>query len=432
MADLVKKPFFDNRYSEKILYGFILFFLLFKIIKTLLDLQPTGDESFFINELLRFRSDGLYVAFSEGISHLYILLAAYFDMVICNPLLSLRIVSLIQIPVFLLVVYKISCITFESKECVHLSLFTAMSIVIGSRAGTMFFRGINDSLMVTLAFICTFFLLIYTESRKVKYIIYSSIFCGLMFWVRQFSILIAVGFITFIIVLIIQSLITKRTIKNTARSALIFLMIGVVVAIIPQIPSLKENNRISFETKSGRLGVSWEQRNWLTAKFRYNNNSLFAYRSASWEEASDYIEMHRDDSIPNGLIERLKADPKIVIDSFISSMFFRVPYILFVSIGILFFLFLDFLRNAEKNIREKLHFKSLFLLLFLSVTTGVCLTVINYVEHRWLFVSVVCGLLLALSQLETYRARYVYNIIINIQVLFVVVSVSYGLFRGLF
>ena len=185
--------------------------------------------------------------------------------------------------------------------------------------------------MLLLALSSMYFLLNYNNTLLLKDLIIAALFSGMMLWVRSFSIIIMGGYLAWIFLF---AILKSPFWKNFGR-AVIYVLIIVLIALIPQIPSLLENGNINFEHKGGKEH-NWDERNWLTRVKRYNSGSIFAYKRASWEEVDEYKRIYGENSLPHGLKEKFKVDPKFMIDNFVVNVCFRVPYILLVSIGFFF------------------------------------------------------------------------------------------------
>ncbi|HPH72371.1 MAG TPA: hypothetical protein PK928_07770, partial [Candidatus Cloacimonas sp.] len=241
----------------------------------------------------------------------------------------------------------------------------------------------------------------------IKDLIIASLFAGMMFWVRSFSIIIFGGFAAWIFLIVLL----KCPFGKHLFRAILFCILTIIVALIPQIPSLAEKGQLAFEHKSTEK-YNWGEINWFTRIKRESTGSLFVYKRPSWEELDEYKKAYGDKSIPLGLIEQFKYDPKFIIDNFIVNVFFRVPYILAVSIGFLFLAFLNYLRLPEKWVIDKNLGGLLLLLTSISVCCGVSIYIINYVEHRWQFMTAFSALVLGTISTAKFDKKIYYNLLL--------------------
>lgn len=360
-----------------------------------LNLTSSGDEGFFTKELVRFQTDGLWQSFSGGISHLHVLLASVLAALVGSPLLAGRLLNifLLVVALFLGALIIQSLNLRRSIELVTTVTYAYM--LVFSQVGKTFFRFINDPLMIVLALFSFYMFQLYYKSNKTWFFILASIASGMMFWVRSFSLLIWAGILAF---LMQQAVIRKPRLKGIFLLAC-FVIISVAVALLVQIPSISENGRLSFESKSG--DGDWGARNWVTRYVRRSNGGIFSYQRVDWDEIERFKQEYGENAIPGSLLGKVRKDPKFMADNFVSNLIIRIPYVLFASIGIYFLLFLDLLRRPrwlfEKDTNQP---RLLFLLVTASVSLGVSLIIINYIEQRWLMAPVICVLLLAAVHLD--------------------------------
>ena len=412
------------KYGQYILIFLFIIIYISQIIQIFNNSNPIGDESYYLMELNRFRNDGLWKSFSSGISHLYILLSYLFSFITKTDLLSLRIINVLILPITIYLMWLIIKIIISNKDMIKLALLTSIFLLICTKTGGMFFAGINDPLMILLALSSMYFLLKYNNSLLLKDLIIASLFSGMMLWVRSFSIIIMGGYLAWIFLF---AILKSPFWKNFGR-AVIYVLIIVLIALIPQIPSLLENGEINFEHKGGNEH-NWEEMNWLTRVKRYNSGSIFAYKRPTWEEVDEYKRIYGENSLPHGLKEKFKIDPKFMIDNFVVNVCFRVPYILLVSIGFFFLSFLNYLRLLEKWCFKKNRDNLLLLLTTLSVWLGVSLVIINYVEHRWQFMTAFCTLVLGAESAAQFQKQKYYNILIILQYSFLIIMSTISVFK---
>jgi len=114
------------KYSQYILIFLFIIIYISQIIQIFNNSYPIGDESFYLNELNRFRNDGLWKSFSSGISHLYILLSYLFSFITKTDLLSLRIINVLILPITIYLMWLIIKIIISNKDMIKLALLTSI------------------------------------------------------------------------------------------------------------------------------------------------------------------------------------------------------------------------------------------------------------------------------------------------------------------
>ncbi|MDD2228149.1 MAG: glycosyltransferase family 39 protein [Candidatus Cloacimonetes bacterium] len=388
-----------------------------KALDAALNLDGSGDEGFFLKELASFQTDGLWRSFADGISHLHVLLVSAVAAVVGSPLLAGRLLNIILLVVALflgsLIIKNLNL--RRSVELVTTASYAYM--LVFSQVGKTFYRFINDPLMIVLALFSLYLFQQYYKSNKTWFFILASIASGMMFWVRSFSLLIWAGILAF---LILQAAIRKPRLKGILLLAC-FVTISIAVALLVQIPSISENGRLAFENKSGE--GDWGARNWVTRYVRRSNGGIFSYQRVDWDEIERFKQEYGENAIPSSLLGKVRKDPKFMADNFVSNLIIRIPYVLLASIGIYFLLFLDLLRRPrwlfEKDTNQP---RLLFLLVAASVSLGVSLIIINYIEQRWLMAPVICVLLLAAVHLDRRIAPKWSRVLLAIQCAFLMLT----------
>jgi hypothetical protein len=406
----------------------ILIFVVFvmNLWSSISNSQPLGDEGFYLNELERIHNDGLWTAFSDGISHLFMWIWYLISLTGTNGLVGMRAISILLAFVSMYIIYYLLKKTTDSRALLLVAISTAAYVFFVTKTGRMFYLAINDTLMNALGLAAILFLSKYFDQYRIKHLVIAALFSGMMFWVRSFSILIFGGlFISVILIPLLHD--PKRLIKQSLRS-LLFIFVFVIVMISVQIPSIIDNQRLSFEKKN--LSGDWGARNWITRLERKPSGSIFAYERSSWEYVDRYIEEQGEDSIPRGFFGRVKADPKFMVDNLASNLFVRVPYIILISIGFLGIGLLRILRVPEKWVSKLTPTELLCLTVFMSVGLGVSLVIINYIEHRWLFMICLTGLFLGVKSICGMSAN-LQRLLIRAQFVFMILLTSMTLLTSI-
>lgn len=397
------------------------------LLQAITYLSPSGDEGFFLKEVSRFRTDGLWNSFAAGISHLHVVLVTALAALVSSPLLAGRLLN-VMLLVLALILVRMIIRNMKLKRPVELvTIATFAYMLVFTQLGKTFYRFINDPLMIVLALCSVYLFQMYFSKDRIWYFIGAGISSGMMFWVRSFSLLIWAGMLAF---LVLDVVIRKPHLKRFLHM-LLFVFISVSVAMLVQIPSISQTGRLSYESK-GADG-DWGDRNWVTRHMRKSNGGIFSYQRAEWREVEQFKQDFGDDSIPQSLTSMIGRDPKFVADNFVSNLMIRVPYVMFSSIGIFFFIFLDLLRRPRwllgKNSSQP---RLLFLLVAASVCLGVSLVIINYVEQRWLMAPVACVLFLAAAHLDQRVAPRWINALLAAQIVFLVLTGVGSLAKFLF
>jgi len=254
------------------------------------------------------------------------------------------------------------------------------------------------------------FLIKYLDDNRVKDLILTAVLSGMMFWVREFSIIIFGGVIAAVFVLPILK--KEKLMLHFAKFTL-FIIIFVLVVLVVQVPSIAENQKLSFERKGGSGLGNWGQRNWLTQKEQISSGSVFAYQRVEWDYVDEYIETHGKESIPRGVVAVFRDNPKLKTDITIVNLFFRVPYILLISTGLLIFGLFRVVREPEVWLSVLSPSMLALLAVFFSVCCGVSLAIINYIEHRWIFMASMMAIGLGAYGIQTmkqkWQMRFVYG-----------------------
>lgn len=386
---------------------------MYKALDASLNLVRSGDEGFFLKELERFRADGLWQSFAAGISHLHVLLVGALAAMVGSPLLAGRLLSLLLLPLALYLGSRILRNAGVSGVVFHVATITLAYMLVYCQTGKMFYRFLSDPLMLVLAMLSIYFMQQYFLQGKTCSLILAALAAGMTLWVRSFAVLIVAGLTAH---LLWNALVAKPRGKAVV-GLFLFMGLAAATALVVQIPSLAEGGGLSYENKGG--DGNWAERNWLTRLNRQSNGGVFSYLRISWEDVEQYKQVHGEDSIPRSLAEIAKHDPKFLVDNIVANLFIRVAFVLSISTGLFFLLFLDLLRKPGWLWRRSaLEAGRVFFWVAASVSLGLSLIIINYIEHRWLFAAAFCGLALGAIQLERPRLRRIRKPVILAQLLF--------------
>lgn len=397
-------------------YALLALLFLVYIVRIVYDLSKPlqGDEYFYGVEISRYELQGIWGSFSQGISHLFVVLASILSHVSGSNLLGARLLNIILLPVSWLILDKVIRLINNDVRVSFVASMTFGFVLLISKAGEMFFYGVNDPLMIVLALVTILYAVKYSISYDWKHLFLTAVSAGMMLWVRQFSILIIAGILTWVAIISIK----RRKFLNSILRLVLFVLVFSIVVLIVQMPSLADHGRVSFEKKN--ISGDWGARNWVMGVMRIPAGSIFAYKRPSWEQVDEYKLLHGKEKIPRGFIGRVIMDPKFMVDNFSSNLFVRFPFIILSSILLFIIPFFDFVRKPEYWLSTSNNDVLPLLMVLLSVCIGVSLVIVSYVEHRWQFMSVTSALVLASKQLESYPARKYVCAAINMQMLLLI------------
>lgn len=381
----------------------IVLYFVYRLILIFIDPSPKGDEGFYLNEIAQIKSLGLWDTFVGGISHLYVTVWCIISFLPFNDLVMIRLINIILGLVSLCLINKIINHLDLSEKVRDLALLTAGYAIFVSQSGAMHYVAINDPMMNALGLAATLFLIRYLADFKVKDLIFTAVFSGTMFWVRSFAIILFGGIIA--AVFIVPLLKKEKVLMHLAKVAL-FMFVFILIVLVVQVPSLMENQKLSFERKGGQGLGGWSHRNWLTQKEQISSGSVFAYKRVEWDFVDEYIETHGRKSIPHGVAGVFKDNPKLKTDITVVNLFFRIPYILLMSTGLLIFGLFRVVREPESWLCGLPPSMLALLAVFFSVCCGVSLAIINYIEHRWIFMASMMAIVLGAYSIQAMSEKW--------------------------
>jgi 4-amino-4-deoxy-L-arabinose transferase-like glycosyltransferase len=386
------------------LFGFILLSVVIILHIIYLFTAPNlGDEAFYINEINKVRDLGLFTAMAEGFSYLFVVLAIMIDVVVGNEYVSMRLIGLassIGIFIACFSVFNLLKIDLQYKSIFILTISYILTMNVE------FFQGMSDRLMVLLVLLgFIYYFHYYFNKENIKYLWMSGVFLGLSLWVRSFSLIFLLGFSLFFVFLFFTQ--KKEGVFTFVKNGFLWGIIIIIVAFVPQMPSLITNKNLAFEDKN-TPEHNWAVRNWFTHIERKNTNSIFYYQRVSWERMDSLIiQSGGIENIPVSIPEQCKEDPKFFVDNILSNIF-RLLFFVVYGIGLLGILSLDYLRKPEQIIK---YYKEPPNIIIISCLIVICITgmalsviIINYIEWRWFTLP-----LLLLSVLGIYKLNRITN-----------------------
>lgn len=359
---------------------------------------PIGDELFYLEETSSFLSQGMWNSFRDGTSHLFVSISGLLSVLVGDVLISNRIIALLMSLIVMLYGYKLMCLFCMTPQLKTIAFLTLSFLIFASQSGRFFYRGVSDSLMIAILLPAVLYLSIFFKTESFISLILSALLCGISLWVRSFSMLIIVGMLLSFLVFIVAIRFKLKTILQF--SSYVFLI--VFVSLIVQIPSLLETGKLSFENKNRHN--DWAAVNWLTSRMRLDGGSIFSYQQPTKAAVADFIQAHPNYLIPKSTYQRFKADPKFAVDNFVSNLFIRIPYILFMNLFMLIVPLVD-LASRPLGATDHEFFFFFYCIISTVLIISLCAIIIRSIDHRWVFFSMLTLIPLAVHHLSSYSHK---------------------------
>jgi hypothetical protein len=346
-------------------YFSVLAYFLMSVFYFLNKTPGSGDESLFISDLDLIKDKGWIYAIEKNISIPYMVLSYPISLFMENYL-ALRLVNFGLLILMLFYLYKRS---FQPK----LILFGYLLFYLCT--AYYFYAGTNDALFFIglIVFINEVYLLQKGEKWNSS-LAFSALI--LSFFTRK---LIFVYMpVVMLCFYVIYKMKNKRGKINWREPILLALIL-----MILNLPSIINNNTISYDLKSPPIGVkaSWSQRQYL-AQLMVNSGQIPNNSHPSWSQTDEYLVKNGLSSLPDGIIEGLLFDFKLTFREFFKNSyatffqgFRQLGFILIVPV---FFFF-------EKAIKErKISLDLLIPFSLLMMISIFSLIIISFPELRWL------------------------------------------------
>lgn len=354
--------------NNKLVYIFRTFIIVYSIIALYYFLgKPAGggDEALFISDLDFIKNQGWIAAVKKGISIPYMLLAYPLAQILEN-FMALRMVNILFFGLLFLYFFKLKKI--KSIDFYLLVLFYYSTV-------GHFVAGINDTLFVVglVIFISeTYFILTKKLEGSFQWL-----FIGLI--VAFFTRFIIVLF--FPIVILCLYLILKRVKPNFKQIRWPILIAAVL--LILNIPSLAENNTLSYDKKVPPEGVSasWPQRQYY-AQLLVNDGKLSNHNHPTWKQTEAYLVENGANALPDGILDGVLFDWKLTIKEFFKDLF-EIALYGSRQLGLMLPIVLTLgLWTVWKE--RKITGNSIIPVILMIVMAIFALVIISYVELRWL------------------------------------------------
>lgn len=377
---------------------------------------PSGDESKYLEDILFYKENGLYLSIVKGVSITYLIFSAFVEEFVDNPLLSIRITSLISSLFFLVVTIIIERKYFRlSLNYRNVAYISILYVIVLQNS---LFNGINDLL---LDFFGSFvFLIIFLEMnnqensliRSKKNFLLIGVFIALMICTRKMALVYIPSFL-FILILIRKTEPSKLVVKAS------YLFIGfIVVLFLLNYPSIKENGKLSFDDKILKADVNWSQFDYYNMLMIHKGKGIRG-KHVNIKEVKNYIDINGTEALPTTFYEMIFFDIKLTLIEFLHGL--KSSFIGFLrSLGLLFLLGLCFIKIKKGDLLIfKIKNPSNVIILFgLSFTLLISFIVISYIQFRWFMIFLPLIIISFLSNMEELKMNStIKNILLLLHIL---------------
>ncbi|MFE3871872.1 hypothetical protein ACFX5F_11645 [Flavobacterium sp. ZS1P70] len=351
-----------------------------------------GDEFLFVNDLIFIKTYGWIAAIEKSISIPYMILVYPFSFFF-KGYVALRTVNILLLFLLLLYFFKIVKIK-TSLFYFYLFFFLATS--------KYFFAGTNDALFFTGLVIFMTEVFYFIEKKKMNSQVLA--FSGLIvsFFTREM-------FVVYLPVVMLGLYFLYIKGFSFLNKKMVFPMLLFFFFLTVNIPSLKLNNKLSYDAKTPptEIKASWSQRQYL-AQLLVNKGELQNFSHPSWEQTQEYLIVNGTKSLPDGIVEGLTFDYSLTIKEFLKDFYYSMFFGLRQLGLILIFPFYFILTNLKKkNILNPEMFIPYSLIVMLCVFS---LIIISFIEPRW-YIAVFISAIVFYNQYQVEK-KINYNFII--------------------
>jgi hypothetical protein len=343
----------------------LLLLFMFVINATIFLFKPmgTGDESLFVTDLDLIFNKGWNEAIVKNISIPYMILAYPFAIFFKNYI-ALRIVNVLLLGCLL-------CYFYYRLHDNRKAFFNYFFFFLCT--APYFFIGTNDALFFVgiIMFMTEVYLLQKEEKVYFKLAISTLI---VSFFTRELILI-------YLPVVLLGCFIIYRK-KMLVKINFIYPTLIFLTFVFLNIPSLKENGKLSFDNKSptNTNGVTWTQRQYL-AQLLVNKGEIENFSHPSWEKTNEYLIKNGENSLPRGIIAGLFLDIKLTILEFFKDFYYSI-FFGFRQLGLILFVTIlfpirDFFNTKKFNLNMYIPYALLFIISIFS------LIIISFIEPRW-------------------------------------------------
>lgn len=406
----VRQTYFSKENLPMVLLGVLLLILAVKAVAIRFSAELSGDEYFYLREVLRFRDIGFTAALQEGISILFVIPGHLLAYLTGDILMANRILSLLSLGVILHALIRMAGLMHISKNLQWLMSLTILAFAFDYQRSPFLF-GTNDTFLYALLAESFYFLIRFLQTDERKNLLVSGVFLGLGFWVREITSMYLAAVALAAGVYSIHQL-RKR---NWSGIAWVFIFFGVTfgTGVIPHLPALISSGHLAFEDKN-YMG-NWRERDYLSQIRRLPSGSVFAYTRVEWDEVEQYKREGHLPELPKTRYESFKLDPKMAADSFASNLLIRCTYLFSLRNGVLFLLFLASFwlwdRMKSNNLTKPWLFLSMVIISYALMISAITL---HRIEIRWLTLVILLMTLtgsMILDMLKTGHPKLFRNLV---------------------
>lgn len=332
----------------------------------------------------------------------YLFLTYLFNLIIDNPILSLKTTSLIVgvILFFVLVLFDKKILRISSQINTTVYLWLAYLIVTQATI----FQGIND---ILLALFGNLFFISYLmiKSKKCKNVLLISTLLALMLLTRKMALTYLLLFFCLYFILTFFF----NNIHFNYRNGLQLLFTFSFVFIILNSYSLIKQQTFSFDDKILSGPVNWAQWDYHNALL-VDSGDQERFKHINIKETEIYLNEHGQNSLPNNFYEMIFFNPILTIKEFFIDCTVATKYLIRQT-GLLIFPFLIFLLVRIKKVYQtksitKTDFIYFYSLLYFLM---ICFIVITNIQPRWFLVFLPITILLIskdLTKLSKENQRF--------------------------
>lgn len=365
--------------------------------KTLLSPVINGDEAKYYDDLIHAVNSGLLNAIDSGASITFLTLSYLLNDFIDNPLLSIRITSLVfAILLFAGFILFAKNLLKTKLVWVQATLGLLYCLVIQM---TMFI-GYNDLVMHFFGLLF-WILFINSENRKIRNSLLMGVLLALIAATRKMSLIYIVLFFgTYALQIIINKSNRKSLVQHLGIIAAIFIAIFLVL----NFTSLKNGHGFSFDEKTLGGSVNWSQ-------WEYHNAILIdkglqeRFHHIEIDRTKEYLLQNGQESLPSNFFEMITFDFTLTIKEFFIDTGIGIKYFIRQT-GLWPFLFLIFFVFRSRSMRKRIS-SSDFLYIFSSICfLTICFIVLTNIQMRWFMFFIPIMFLLIAKDFEDTDPKY--------------------------
>ncbi len=364
-----------------------------------------GDEALFVSDLNLIHNKGWIDAITKNISIPFMILVYPLSFILKKHI-ALRLISLfLTIALFF---YFEKRYKFSTTFYFYLVFYLSTTI--------FFFYGTNDTLFnVSLIVFFSEVFLLYQYKKFDSSIAFVALIIA--FFTR--ALLIVYLPVVLIGLFIIYKCRKSFTLKLRYPIAVLIIM------LVINIPSLKENGVLSYDLKSPpkSIDATWGQRQYL-AQLLINKGELKKGSHPTWAETQEYINVNGVESLPISISDAIFFDLKLTFKEFFKD-FGNTLFLGFRQLGLILALII-IIPLARLLKQRKLEYNYFLPASFLIMIAAFSFIIISNVELRWLAPIFVMAIVWYTYQEKT---KLLNNKIVFLNYIVLLALVSYGGFR---